>query len=94
MSYQIHYAPQMNKKYPKFKQRKIVFRRQLLIPIVIIALMACIAIRPVRDWLFPGDPDVTDAATREMLNSLRSGDRIEEAITVFCLEVLKDGTKD
>jgi len=94
MSYQIQYVPEMNRRYPKRKKTTGMIGKRMMIPLILIGLIVCVGVRPIRDWLFPGDPDVTDAAAQKMVESLRSGDGIGDAVTVFCQEVLRSGTQD
>ncbi len=42
----------------------------------------------VRDVLLPGDPAITAAALENMVDSMRSGSSIAEAVTAFCQEIL------
>ena len=44
----------------------------------------------VRDLLLPGDPVVTAHALQGLVNCLREGEPIVEAITAFCIEVMEN----
>ena len=40
------------------------------------------------NWLLPGDPAVTEAALREMVERLSDGEAFSDAITAFCKEII------
>ena len=42
----------------------------------------------VRDYLMPGDKAVTKAALTEMVQDIRHGENITEALTAFCKEII------
>jgi len=44
----------------------------------------------VRGILLPGDPEVTAAALGELVNGLRDGEGLKEAVTAFCIEVMEN----
>ncbi len=45
----------------------------------------------VRDLLLPGDEDVTAAALEEMVENIRAGEPVGEAVEAFCREILAGG---
>jgi len=93
MGYQIQYGPEKNNKYPVRKYARRNYRRMWIVAGCALVLCAALTRRPLRNWLFPGDPDVTDAAVSKMTESLQAGEGLREAVTVFCLEVLGDDAK-
>jgi len=42
----------------------------------------------LQEWIYPGDMAVTRKALIQMASNLKSGAEIEEAVLVFCREVL------
>ena len=44
----------------------------------------------LREFLIPGDTDVTEAAFSELGNNLRDGVSVKDALTVFCLEIIEN----
>lgn len=42
----------------------------------------------VRDVLLPGDPAITAAALENMVDNMKSGISIGDAVTAFCQEIL------
>lgn len=93
MGYQIMYSPEDNHKYPAYKPKS---KNRWLFPVVItIALLVAAGIPNVRNslerWLIPGDAQVTKAAFSAMLDQLRTGEPIDEAVTAFCREIIAGG---
>ena len=39
-------------------------------------------------WLLPGDPEITGAALQTLIDKLRDGEALGEAVTAFCREVI------
>lgn len=94
MSYKIQYKSISNKKYFQSNRKRVNKYWPLLS--VLIAVLICVSIvqKPLRSILFPGDPEVTDAATKKMLQSLQEGEGVYEAISAFCLEVIENGQQN
>lgn len=44
----------------------------------------------LRSILIPGDPDITTRAASEMVEDLRSGMSVEDAVQAFCREILNE----
>lgn len=42
----------------------------------------------VRDFLIPGDKEVTRAALADMVQDIQNGEDISEAITAFCRDII------
>jgi hypothetical protein len=40
------------------------------------------------NWLLPGDPAVTEAALRKMIENLSQGEAFGDAVTAFCKEII------
>ena len=47
--------------------------------------------KELRRCFIPGNPDVTEAAVTELVDSIRQGDRFEDAITTFCRHIIDNG---
>ena len=91
MAYQIQYEPEKNRKYPAHFRR----RKSLVIPILIaVAIVVCFAICGKTGILIPGDPQVTAQAFSQMVDMVRNGEQVEDALSTFCVEVLEHGTQD
>lgn len=89
MGYQIQYVPDKRKAWAVRKNVKRGKKLGIFICIGLILLVVAIGGRPLRSWLSPGDPAVTDKAIDEMIASLRAGDGFMEAAAVFCMEVME-----
>ena len=53
------------------------------------AIMLGFQYAPFRNALLPGDGEVTAHAVGVLINDLRSGESVREAITAFCIEVIE-----
>ena len=40
------------------------------------------------DWLLPGNPEITEAALKEMIDKLSAGEAFSDAVTAFCREII------
>ena len=90
MAYQIQYEPEKNRKYPVRLQRK----KSVVVPILVaVVLVMCFAICRKTGVLIPGDPQVTAEAFSQMVDMVREGERMEDAFSAFCDEVLEHGTQ-
>ena len=89
MAYRIAYGPSGT--VLKEKRRK---RRKWISAVAVFALVIGI-LRLfwigdwMRDFLIPGDPDVTVAAWNTMVDKLRDGSGIRLAVAAFCEQVLE-----
>lgn len=93
MGYRIQYNPEENKKYPSKLTSDV--RQRWLIGIAI-AVMLTLGLaglnkgQTLKTWLLPGDPEVTEAALSSMVENIRSGESVEDAVTAFCLEIMEN----
>ena len=44
----------------------------------------------VQEFLLPGDPAVTAAALENMVDNIKDGNSIAEAVTAFCREIVEN----
>lgn len=94
MSYCIEYEPHKNKLYPKFKVKKQRNLSKIIICItVLLAVVFACRAEPVRGWLIPGDPQVTSAAFSSMVEQMKQGASVQDAVTAFCVQVI-NGSED
>lgn len=91
MGYRIQYNPEHKKKYP-IKLAFEVRRRWLVgIAIAIVLFMGIAGINKgevLKSWLLPGDPKATEAALFTMIEDIRAGESLGNAVTAFCLEIM------
>lgn len=92
MSYRIEYNPEKNRKYPipRTKNRKWVIVA-LTALVLLFALLKFDGSKTISSWLIPGDPEITVAAFSDMVADIRSGEPAGEAVTAFCLEIIRNG---
>lgn len=68
-----------------YSNRSVVF----IIAVCVVAMSIFLLRTPqVRDYLTPGDKAVTKAALTEMVQDLREGENVTEALTAFCREII------
>jgi len=93
MGYRIMYSPEDKGKYP-MKVKKKDSKKWLVAAMAVLAIS--LGIRKFEykekaiEWLLPGDPGTTKAALSTMLEELRSGEGLQEAVTAFCREILNE----
>ena len=93
MAYTIQYSPENNKKYPTMAIRK---RWNWLVATFLLAIafaLGWIGMKErtaLKEFLLPGDPEKTESAVTTMVSDIREGTNVGEAITDFCLEILKN----
>ena len=93
MGYRINYD-QIEVKNAKQKSQK---GKWISVCLIVIALICAISIKVVGlEWvqtvLLPGDPAVTAAALEGMVENLREGYSLIEAVTEFCREIVSYAT--
>ena len=85
MSYYVEYNPELTEKYPISKNKKRIAFGRILISIVAVMLsIYCLTQNNVREFLIPGDPDITVKATEELVEDIKNGAPLIDALTVFC----------
>ena len=42
----------------------------------------------IRQYILPGDPQVTGAALDQLIDDIRSGDPVSDAVAAFCKEII------
>ncbi len=92
MSYRIEYNPEKKKRYPLttgFMPKWLIFA--VIIMVALFAVQRLDTNKTIRTWLLPGDPEITDAALSSMVEDIREGESVKDAITTFCLEIIDHG---
>ena len=87
MAYQIRYEGISLIKKPIRKS----LTRIKWVTIACIALLGALLFRlkPVQDFLIPGDPEITREAFYSFAQELREGERFRDAAVVFCRQVIE-----
>ena len=91
MGYQISYGPVKTKDSVKMRGKTV---RTFALVICIIALVIGLQVSGVGKtlwrWMLPGDPEITGAALDTMVQGLKEGSSVGDAITVFCREIIEN----
>lgn len=88
LAYKIQYSPEDKRRYPGAKGKTNFRFGQWFLVLCVLAAVLLARQYGVPDFLIPGDPTVTREAASLMMDSLQSGSSLNEAVTVFCKEVL------
>lgn len=92
MSYRIEYNPEKNQIYPISAKRKTKWLMIALAAIVALFVIQKVdKTKEIKSLLIPGDPEVTAAAFSTMLENIREGEGVGDAVTAFCLEIISNG---
>lgn len=91
MGYKIEYSPHENQRYP-VKNRPS--KKKHMGVALLAAIILCSLLPKVRSsvvsLLIPGDDTITKSAFQLMVERLRDGDPINDAVTAFCQEILNN----
>ena len=88
MGYRITYGQDVIKSKLPPDRKKLVFRRIILAALACVAVALALSSATIRHYLLPGDPVVTERALQELVSDLRSGEKVSDAVTAFCQEIL------
>lgn len=91
MSYKVLYKP-TGKLEVKTQLWRKKYSKGVLCALVAVIMLAIASYSniydSIRNFIIPGDDDVTQAAFAEFGNSLKEGVGIGEALTTFCQEII------
>lgn len=88
MGYRITYGQNVIKSKLPPDRRTVVLRKWIVSALACLALVLALSSKTVRHYLLPGDPVVTERALHELASDLRSGEKVSDAVTAFCREIL------
>lgn len=88
MAYKIQYSPEKAHCYPSVTNRVKFKVGKWVILLLALAAAAWMRVNGIPDFLIPGDPTVTRTAATTMIDELRAGVSMSDAVTVFCKEIL------
>ena len=92
MSYQIAYDPQENARYPQKIKPHRKWLVKWIISAIFIAAAGYIALSSnVLHYILPGDPEVTTVAFSQMIEQVRTGESVKDAIVCFVEQVVIHG---
>ena len=88
MGYRITYGQTVSYKFFPNKNRKI-YRRRIIAGIAIVTLLAgLLSYKSAWMRLLPGEERITFMALSNMVERLKNGEPMKEAVTVFCQELV------
>lgn len=93
MGYRIEYNPELNSKYPRkvhTGKGKILLLSAAMLSGIILGFIGINNSTALKNWLLPGNPQVTEAAFSAMIADIRAGEQVGDAITAFCLEIMEN----
>ena len=93
MGYRISYHPEKDNRYPvESDKSKLYFIKICLCSILIILTGIGIVKNKteVLDFLIPGDREQITQSSKHMIENLKGGTSLEDAITTFCREIIMD----
>lgn len=90
LGYRITYGENAEKKELAGKKRKLPLR-WIGAGLLVIAMLIPSVRNGARDALLPGNSEVTAAAVEALVEDLRSGDSVSEAVSAFCAYIIHDG---
>jgi len=88
MGYRITYGQTLRKTNLPTNQKKTTMKKWIYFALVCVLLVFALSFGTVRRYLLPGDPVVTERALRELVSDLRTGEKVSDAVTAFCREIL------
>lgn len=90
MGYKILYNPEMKEKFPEAKRNMFTqkFIKVLAVAAITVLIFSVLGRENVVDYFIPGDPDITQAAFETMVNELKNGAAVKNAVAVFCREII------
>ena len=96
MSYRIQYGPPQkgepaDRLFSKGAGRWIAIA--MLAAVIVFILASPQATAALRGFLFPGDPEVTQAAFSEFIQNIKGGDPVGQAVTTFCREIIESAPR-
>ena len=92
MGYTIQYGPAGNAETAWYAKRRKKSGAVLVVCVLVI-VFAVLALsgnfEQIKNYLIPGDPEVTKAAFAQFTEDIRQGDTVGDAITAFCREIIE-----
>lgn len=86
MAYRIVYGPEPKPKREGSKR----WIALLCVAVLLIGLFLTGADESVKRWLLPGDPEETAAALDNLVQGIREGENLGEAVGAFCREIVEN----
>ncbi len=92
MSYTVEYNPELRDSYPmQFKKMRKLPVKALVVALGIFVALYALNTAGVLYYIIPGDPVVTTGAFTDMVEQVRSGQTVSNALFVFVKNVIVGG---
>ena len=92
MSYTVEYNPELRKTYPlKYRKRQKSPIKFLLYTLSVFVCLYILKITGILRYIIPGEPSVTAGAFSAMVEQVRMGQAVSDAIITFLKEVITGG---
>ena len=88
VSYKIQYTPEKSYLYPQQVTKNHIKNSGWLYVAALIAAAVWIYFSGVPRFLIPGDPEITTTAASVLVDEIRDGVAVKEAMTTFCKMIL------
>ena len=90
MRYSVQYEPDKNDLYPQVSKQNKGTGSYIFIGCILLAAVLTVSIfkETIISWIVPGDDQITIHAAEAMVDRLKDGSSIGDAVTAFCEEIL------
>ena len=88
MGYRITYGQTVMKTDLLTERKKSTVKKWICSALLCGVLVFALSSGTIRRYLLPGDPVVTERALRELASDIYSGEKVSDAVTAFCREIL------
>ncbi len=89
MSYYIAYDPQENERYPQKVKTKQKVSVKWILSAVFLLIAGYVALSgDVFAYILPGDPEVTATAFSQMVEQVKTGESIKNALVCFVEQII------
>ena len=92
MSYCVEYNPESKKRYPSVKTKQNKLKIKMMLLLLFFSVVVYTAVRcDLVYYLIPGQPDVTVAAVSGLVDQIKAGEPMGEAVQCFMETVIQNG---
>ena len=92
MSYTVEYNPELRDSYPMQYKKTVKFpTRALVVMTSVLVLLYTLKTTGLLSMFIPGDPSVTAGAFSSMVDQVRDGESVSEAVFTFFKDVILAG---
>lgn len=92
LSYYIAYDPQENERYPQKLKKLTKLPVKWMLSVLFLLIAGYIALSSnLLDYILPGDPEVTAAAFSQMVEQVKTGESVRNAVICFVEQIVTHG---